>query len=221
MTLKQLSLQLQLPNGQVEPIVLDYRRAVLLETSKTLLISDLHWGKGETFRRYGIPIPQNAFEADLQRLSALIRFHSPSRILILGDLIHGKAGLTAGLLQAVCDWRASYPISMTLVAGNHDRHVQNLADSCGIDVTYSNLREDGFLFSHHPIEEAGFYTWCGHIHPAILLTSPTDNVRLPCFHLTNTQGTLPAFSYFTGGYNVKPRIGDQVVAISGDSLIPL
>ena len=220
-TLQQLELQLQHPQGFMFPVTLDYRRAIFLPESKRLLISDLHWGKGEIFRKHGIPVPFSAFEADLQSLSGLLHHYSPEQILVLGDLIHGKTGLTEPLIETVCAWRKQYPNKMILVAGNHDRAVESLADACEIDVLYSNLKENCFLFSHHPWHEPGFYTWCGHIHPTIRLTSATDMLRLPCFHLTANQGTLPAFSSFTGGYNVKPQPTDHIVAISANELIPI
>lgn len=203
-------------------VLFDFRRAVFLPDTQTLLVSDLHWGKGETFRRWGIPIPHPVLSGDLARLTELLNEYDPARVMILGDLIHGLTGLTPNLLETIHAWRQAHPLPMLLVQGNHDRHIRNLTDviqAWDIQATTHPIAEGPFLFSHEPSNELGLFNWCGHIHPTVRLSTATDALRLPCFHLTATQGTLPAFSVFTGGYNIQPNSEDQIIVTADHFLM--
>lgn len=216
-----LEIEQALPSGVIFKAILDARRAAYLPESSSLLVSDLHWGKSETFRKHGIPIPDALLLSDLARLTALIDAYQPRRLLVLGDLIHGGLGLTEALNRKILDWRSENGIPMTLIAGNHDRKVDTVAERWGIEVIREVLREPPFLFSHHPEVKTDYFNWCGHIHPTVKISGFSDSLRLPCFHLTEFGATLPAFSEFTGGFNIKPSPRDRVFALSDDLVIPL
>ena len=217
----KVEIEQTLPSGLSFQAVLDGRRAVYLPESARLLVTDLHWGKGETFRRHGIPIPQAVLQTDLARLSSLLDDYQPKRLIILGDLIHGPTGLTDALNQQIIDWRAEHAGEITLVAGNHDRCIERVATLWDIEVIREVLVESPFSFSHHPEARENSFNWSGHVHPTIRLSSPTDTLRLPCFYFTVTGATLPAFSEFTGGYNIQPESKDRVYALSEGQVIPI
>ena len=44
------------------------QRSIFWEEQKTLIVSDLHFGKTGHFRKSGIPVPQTIYKEDLQRL---------------------------------------------------------------------------------------------------------------------------------------------------------
>jgi DNA ligase-associated metallophosphoesterase len=209
------------PAGQNFQAVLDGRRAVYLPGCKSLLVADLHWGKGETFRKHGIPIPDAVLLSDLRRLSELIDAYQPQRLLVLGDLIHGAAGLTEGLDHTILEWRADYGLPMVLIAGNHDRCIEKVADRWGVRVIQENVEESPFSFSHEQLTGNDFFNWSGHVHPAVRLAGRVDSMRLPCFHFNRYGATLPAFSEFTGGFNIQPNAEDRVFAISDGLVIPV
>lgn len=220
-TSQQVTLSLPLPSGYHADIMLDCRRAVYLADLQILLVADLHWGKGETFRKYGIPIPHSVLHADLARLSDLLAFYQPERLFVLGDLIHGREGLTPDLTETIVSWREHHRLPICLMEGNHDKAIDRVADAWSITVVPEYWQEGGFLFSHAPMQQEGYFNWCGHIHPTIRLSSPTDQLRLPCFQLTETQGLLPAFSLFTGGFNIQPQPSDQVFVVGEDFVVPV
>jgi len=210
-----------LPSGLSFPAVLDGRRAVYLPDGERLLVTDLHWGKGETFRRHGIPIPQAVLQADLARLSSLLDEYQPKCLMILGDLIHGPAGLTDELVQRILEWRNKQACPIILIAGNHDRRIEGVATIWNIEVCREVMVEAPFSFSHHPESRENSFNWSGHVHPTIRLSSATDTLRLPCFHFSEMGATLPAFSEFTGGYNIQPKPGERVYALSDGLVIPI
>lgn len=219
-----LSHSVQHSDGRLEDVILDYRRAVYRPEHGTLLVADLHWGKGETFRHWGIPIPGTVFSFDMQRLAGLVEAYNPKKIVVLGDLIHGKYGLTADLINTIQTWRQQYPVSMSLVLGNHDRVVKSVREHLqhwSIDWHAGPLEEDGFIYSHEPLKGYTGFNWYGHIHPTFRMKSPGDVLRLPCFHIGNNFGILPAFNVFTGGFNIVPQLGEAIYVTGDDFLIKI
>jgi metallophosphoesterase superfamily enzyme len=73
-----------------------------------------------------------------------------------------------------------------------------------------------FLLTHHPEEREGFFTLCGHIHPAVELKGRQAISKLPCFFRTGSQMILPAFGEFTGTFVMTPQQGNAIYAITGD-----
>ena len=69
------------------------QRAIFWEEQKALILSDLHFGKTGHFRKAGIPVPQQVYKEDLQRLVELIQYFNPTQIIAVGDLFHSHANL--------------------------------------------------------------------------------------------------------------------------------
>ena len=51
-----------------EALLLLPDRAVYWASRKTLIVADVHLGKGNTFRKAGLPVPAGSSEKDLRRL---------------------------------------------------------------------------------------------------------------------------------------------------------
>ncbi len=185
------------------------------------MVADLHWGKAEIFQQAGIPVSSQTLDEDLAILGRLIRDSGAEKVLLLGDLIHGKSGLTTDLKERVSRWRQSIDAKLTLIAGNHDRHVAALPPSWDMEILRESYDEGPFHFAHHPAEEPGRYTWCGHLHPTVVLGRRLDRMRLACFWLQPRCGVLPSFGSFTGGAVIRPGSKDQVYAIAEEQVIAL
>ena len=71
-------------------------RAVWDPQQRLLLVADLHLGKAETFQSQGIPLPSDGDGATLNALLALAHRLRPAQVVVLGDLIHSRLGLTGG-----------------------------------------------------------------------------------------------------------------------------
>jgi len=63
---------------------LSAQRCAFWEEEKTLILSDLHFGKTGHFRKAGIAIPQNVYKKNLPRLGLSNKRFNPSNITILG-----------------------------------------------------------------------------------------------------------------------------------------
>lgn len=208
--------------GQGAEVFLLPERAVFWPAARTLLVADPHWGKCETFRAAGAPLPQGLLQADLTRLSGALRATEAERLIVLGDLLHAAQGITDWLVDEVRDWRARHAaIEFVVVPGNHDRRIASLAEPWGLILTPPAFAEGPFLFTHDPaVAEPGpaRYAWAGHIHPMATLRGRGDWLRLPAFHLTPAVGVLPAFSAFTDGVSIQPEPGDALMAIAPDGV---
>ncbi|GEN06109.1 putative phosphoesterase [Myxococcus fulvus] len=202
------------------PLELLPERALFWPEARTLAVADLHWGKTESFQRHGIPLPLGVLDEDLARLSSALSATEARRLLVLGDLVHAREGLTPTLVQRLAAWREFHAdVTMVLIRGNHDLRAGPPPDAWRLDVHESHLDEGPFRFAHHPTPETGRYVWAGHLHPTVRLSAGRDRLRLPCFHLGRDVGVLPAFSAFTGGFDMPRRPGERVFALAGPSVV--
>ncbi len=200
---------------------LSAHRAIFWEEQKTLILSDLHFGKTGHFRKAGIAIPQNVFKEDLQRLIGLLQHFNPQKIMAVGDLFHSLANLELDWFKR---WRHDFAaLDFQLVKGNHDILKDNWYEEMGIHVWEKEVVVDGIRFTHDYCEdENSGYSFCGHIHPGVVINGlGKQSLRFPCFYFSDEHCILPAFSKFTGLATIEPLRSDVVYAIVENSLIKL
>ena len=77
-----------------------------------------------------------------------------------------------------------------------------------------------FVFSHHPRPSGDGYLWSGHLHPVIQIQAGLDALRLPCFQIGLEFAVIPAFSEFTGGFQIQPEPADRVYVIAENTIVP-
>jgi len=191
-------------------LVLMPERCVYWPARRWLLAADLHWGKCQAMRARGVPLPGGPLEADLDRLAAAMARTGARRLIVLGDLVHDTAALTAPVLGTLARWRAGSgdrPAGwLALIPGNHDRGL--VAPACrgrgrtragtlsalGVRTLPSRLRVGRLVLTHQPPEKARRpladfsppAVVCGHLHPVASLggAGPAgDRLRLAAFWL--------------------------------------
>lgn len=202
-------------------LALHPERAIWWEAERTVIVADVHLGKAASFRKAGVPIPRGTTDADLTRLTKLVAELAPSRLIVLGDLVHDRRGLTTGLRRLVAGWRDRHSeLEWLVVAGNHDRRAGELPPEWRVDNVGDRLMLGPFILQHDPEPATEGYVLAGHIHPSVALhdDAARTRLRMPCFWFGAEFGVLPAFGRFTGTYTVKPRVGDGVFAV-GDGQI--
>lgn len=187
------------PPGSEEEFVLSALKCVYWTSERTLLVADLHLGYASTYQAHGIALPTAQIDGELRRVTACVERFDPTRVIVLGDLLHARAGLNESLDDAFVAWRHSFAGTVQVVTGNHDRGIEALAPRWRLELLGGGHRERGFCFKHYPEPEPGHFVWCGHEHPATPVGSRADGLRLPCFALTGALGILPAFSSLAAG----------------------
>ena len=194
------------------------QRALWDPQQRLLLLADLHLGKAESFQASGIPLPSDGDLNNLNRLLALAETLQPALVLVLGDLIHSRLGLTAELRQKIAALPELLGCGLQLVGGNHERGSWLQGLEAG------PARRAGPLWLSHEPEQApepGLLNVCGHVHPVALLGQGADRLRLPCFGLDQRQRRLllPAFGELTGGHPLPT--GLRRWAIADGQVLPL
>jgi uncharacterized protein len=185
-------------------------RALWAPASGLLLLADLHLGKAETFQASGIPLPSDGDRGNLNRLLALADGLQPTRVIVLGDLIHHRLGLSGTLRETLRALPELLGCPLQLVGGNHDRGswLEQLP-------ALPSLGCGPLWLSHEPEPAPGEQlNICGHLHPVAVLRGGGDRLRLPCFALDPGQRRLllPAFGELTGGHPCPPGLRRWVVA---------
>lgn len=201
---------------QDQTFVLHPSGALFWEDKKWLLISDVHLGKVSHFRKHGVAIPNNAIAENFNRLTAVVAFFSPEKVIFLGDLFHSSKNQEWDLFE---EWVSCCVSEITLIAGNHDIINKKHYTDIQIDVLQF-LEIDGFLLTHHPKENKGWFNFSGHIHPGVTLRGlGGQSLKLPCFFQKENQMILPAFGEFTGKHIMRPEQGDLIYAIARDEIV--
>lgn len=195
------------------------QKAMLWPRQRMLIIADIHFGKAAAFRSFGIPVPRGTTSENLQALDELVVLTGADHVLFLGDFLHARASHASSTQAAMLAWRERRcALTLTLVRGNHDKHAGDPAAALGIDLVDEPYTVGPLSFCHHPDIAAPGYVLAGHVHPAYVLATRFDTLRLPCFVVGATRTILPSFGAFTGGYTVRPEPGERIFVSSGEAV---
>lgn len=202
-----------------EKLLLLPEKAVYWPAQAMLIIADIHFGKAASFRALGVPVPRGTTTENLNALDALIAAHGARQVAFLGDFLHARAAHASSTQQAMLAWRATRPgLRLLLVRGNHDRHAGDPAAALGIELVDEPHEVTPFAFCHHPDLATSGYALAGHVHPAWVLATRFDALRLPCFVVGRRRMILPSFGSFTGGHVVTREAGDAIYVSSGEAV---
>lgn len=194
---------------------------------QTVLAADLHLGKEAVFRSGGLPIPEGPGSDTLHRLGVVLAETGATRLVVLGDLIHGREGWTPEVRGLLMEWRERWSrtvgadVEAILIRGNHDRRAGDPPSSLGIQVQEEGWKLGPFALYHQPVTSAADPVLGGHLHPVVHLRGPGDRMRLPCFLVGPRRIVLPAFGTFTGGASFTPEERDRVFAIGEGRVIEI
>lgn len=200
-----------------ETVELHAGRAMHWPAQRMLLVADLHFNRADVLQRHGIPLPLASLDADLTRLSDLLRCTQANTLVVLGDVAHGHTQDGDVTLQRLLQWRAAHAeLVVRLVPGNHDRSAQVVAQALDASWLGEQAVVGPFVLRHEPRLSDEGYVLAGHVHPAVRIPLPgRASVRQPCFHLGEHVGVLPAFAGFAGMHTVRVHEGDRVYAVDG------
>ncbi|QJD59767.1 ligase-associated DNA damage response endonuclease PdeM [Pseudomonas sp. gcc21] len=202
-----------------EKVVLHGDKALYYPAHATLMVADTHFGKGAFFRRKGLAVPTGQSQDDLQRLTALIQYFRPKRLIVLGDFFHHRPREGEPFLEQFPLWLKRHAdVQVEAVIGNHDRH----AEGIDIGITWHATLDLGpFRLCHEPISVPGKHILAGHLHPAYTLTVGRDKLRAPVFWFREGVTVLPSFGALTGGWDIKPDPAEDAVLVVDGELFRL
>lgn len=182
-------------------VLADVSGVAFVESSRTLLVADLHFEKGSSFAAKGVMLPPYDTRATLARLAdAMVRLQ-PQTVIALGDSFHDGTAETRmhaddeaflqDLVACVERW--------VWIAGNHDpapppRYGGEVAGEMDLG---------GLVLRHEPRGGAAPGEVAGHLHPCARVSRSGRSVRRRAFASDGTRLILPAFGAYTGGLNVR------------------
>jgi DNA ligase-associated metallophosphoesterase len=203
---------------QGEQITLLAERALLWPAQKTLIVSDLHWGKAGHFRKHGIAVPVKTQEQDEIRLSKLVHEHDVERLIVAGDLFHSKQN---NEVDGFSHWRKSHSgLRIDLVIGNHDILPEEKYLSWDIHLHKDCLQLDPFHIMHDIPESCEQFCIHGHVHPAVRLTGKGNQaLKLDCFCEDGERFILPSFGQFTGNKLMNVAEHKHIYVIADDKVM--
>ena len=197
-----------------EELIFLPERALWRPEGGELMVADMHLGKAELFQAHGIALPSDGDRGTLNPLLSLCNRLRPTRLIVLGDLIHGRLGLTNSLRDTLRALPELCGCPILLIGGNHDRSsvIEGLPQ-------HPSRRLGTLWLSHEPETPAGhepgsLLNVCGHIHPVASIRQGCDRLRVPCFAYAKDQQRLliPAFGELTGGHHCDERYRKWLVA---------
>src|SRR3954469_19187561 len=103
-----------------DQVILDGRLALFHQRQRWLAVADLHFGFELSQRAAGSLFPLWGMQTIQVRLEELVNDYRPRQLILLGDLVHDKAG-AAALASLVQELQRLTEI--VLIAGNHDRQI--------------------------------------------------------------------------------------------------
>jgi DNA ligase-associated metallophosphoesterase len=196
-------------------------RAIWWQRESTLFIADPHFGKASTFRFAGIAVPELSHLDDLHRLESLLREFAATRLVILGDFFHARAGRSQATLSPIAAWRdRHHELEIILIQGNHDRHAGAPPDEWRIRCVKGPWPMPPFACCHEPQNVHGSFVLSGHWHPSFRLSERLGSgVHSPCFYFTRDFAVLPAYGNFTGRHPIEPQADERIFLVGPDEVI--
>ncbi len=190
-----------------ENVLLDSRLALFHEEEKWLAVADLHFGFELSQRMAGNLFPLWGMQSIETRLRELLRDYQPSKLILVGDLVHDKSGeheffSLITRLREQCD--------VILIGGNHDIAInrQRSNTACSRFHLVDSFSTERFEFHHGNCERKrnGRIQIIGHFHPAATLRDGAGlRLKFPALVQETNCWILPAFSPWAAGTEWEER----------------
>jgi len=190
-----------------EAVLLDSRLALFHEEEKWLAVADLHFGFELSQRMAGNLFPLWGMQSIEARLLELLRDYRPSKLILVGDLIHDKSGAREFFSLIT---RLREQSDVILIAGNHDTAISRQRSNreySSFDLVDSFATEQ-FEFHHGNCDRKsnGRIQIIGHFHPAATLRDGAGlRLKFPALVQETNCWILPAFSPWAAGTEWEER----------------
>jgi metallophosphoesterase superfamily enzyme len=184
-------------------------RSLYLESEKTLVIADIHWGYADSHRRAGNLLPLWGDAEIAQRLRRLLDHYRPLRMIWLGDSLH-----TEKSAHVAEEFLGTVPgtVDVIVLAGNHDRKWPRAnADEYRLGTCYFHHGDKVRTVAPGDIEIVG------HIHPAIAWSDGAGlRLKVPALVESPRRIIMPCFSDWSSGaaWNGKLEADEKTWLIS-------
>jgi len=185
-------------------------RDCALHVDGTLVVADLHFGKGAASN---VELPLGAGEDCVDRLEPLLAHFEPDEVVLAGDVFHSFDYVPDAADRALADLSRAVRAAgarLVVVRGNHDTmlgeaYAGQIHDEYELDGDPTTVVCHGH---EKPETEADRYV-IGHDHPTIVI----EGQKRPCFlvgdgaYRRSDVVVVPSFNRLVEGVSVNGRIG--------------
>lgn len=182
-------------------------------------MADAHLGYGWAQRRRGElgPVEDSKSQPKLRAVMEELR---PDRVVFLGDLVHApKPALEERVAIEATLRELASRAELVLVRGNHDRAFVRDFGHLGVAVVEAwhhggATALHGDRLGRVAIPEG--HLVLGHLHPVLRVKDAAGaRQKLQLFLVTERVTVMPAFSPFSGGFDVGQGLPDELRAVMG------
>jgi DNA ligase-associated metallophosphoesterase len=181
---------------------LSSRRCIWWPFTKTLVVADLHLGKGIDFSIAGILLPPYDVMDTLKRLEDLIKITNADRVICLGDNFHRTYSF-----HALKEWEQKRIIDLVSlvtewvwITGNHDPDLPSMLPGIKLESMNDHL----FGFNHQRnTSDNSKVQFIGHFHPKYTTMIQRHRISKPCFAWNHATLIMPSFGSYTGGLSIN------------------
>lgn len=176
----------------------DASGALYWPAEETLVVSDLHLGKGRVLAAKGRGfLPPYDTSDTLSRLREVIERSGARRVISLGDSFdHADIGMAPEDLRRLEELMQGR--EWIWVLGNHDSALPHLLQ--GRQLVEFKLGTLTFRHEAESLPEAGEVS--GHFHPKVAIRLRGRRIRGKCFLRDKRRMVMPAFGTYTGGLDM-------------------
>jgi uncharacterized protein len=196
-------------------VQLDPAGALVHPDTETVFVADVHLGKTRTFREAGAAVPDDT-DAEVERLRALVGRWAATTLVVLGDFVHGKAGMAPAVVAAFHRLQAEVAgCRIVVVRGNHDDGHDLVP--FGVEVVAGPFAVGPFAAVHEPRPTPFCWTLAGHVHPGVAVGQGAARERVRAFWVNDEAGVvvLPAFASFAGAMATGRPPNARIFAMVG------
>lgn len=171
--------------------------ALYIHDNETLVLADLHLGKGVLLQDSGVPLVHQIDEKTIGKLESDLRVYSPKQCIICGDLVHAKSRNIPNQLRWFSSRMSVFNCRFILTVGNHDVNEYE-AYIPDVDL-YDSFQFDGIQFIHEP-PTSGVYI-SGHVHPGVKIKKGRLINHYKAFAVSDNGIICPSFGETAGLYS--------------------
>ncbi len=183
----------------------DITGSIFFKKYKTLILADLHFGKGISLNDVGNILPLYDFNETIENLKKIIKRYNPSTIISLGDSFHNNNTLLNMTEEQINNIKElTRKIRFIWINGNHDHDLCN-KEKIGGEFC-NDLKFRKFIFRHIKTSKiTDQFEFSGHYHPKTYLKINKIKYYYKCFVVGKNFCILPSFGHYTGGIDIKSK----------------
>ena len=174
--------------------------SLYVKNENTLILSDLHLGKGVLLQESGAPLLKQIDQKTVNKLINDLTLCQPKQCIVCGDLIHGMSRRMIPQIQWFEDQLRSFNTSFIITLGNHDS--QLLSNVMSLFRCVDTFQVGSVICSHY--EHDTIPSISGHVHPGIKLKKGRITKYFKAFAVSKSTIICPSYGEFTGAYTKLP-----------------